>query len=101
MGPAQCVRGPRFAVVEFHRFRFSDPSKAALEALAEDGRLAAYVDEYKSIVVKNGGYIIVKGAFQMISKSQQVAKKLDGIAFQLTGKMRDFSEEMAAEMQRS
>ena len=100
MGPAQCVRGPRFAVVEFHRFRFSDPSKAALEALAEDGRLAAYVDEYKSIVVKNGGYIIVKGAFQMISKSQQVAKKLDGI-FQLTGKMRDFSEEIAAGMQRS
>ena len=88
-------------LLNFIAFDFSDPSKAALEALAEDGRLAAYVDEYKSIVVKNGGYIIVKCAFQMISKSQQVAKKLDGIAFQLTGKMRDFSEEMAAEMQRS
>ena len=88
-------------LLNFIAFDFSDPSKAALEALAEDGRLAAYVDEYKSIVVKNGGYIIVKCAFQMISKSQQVAKKLDGIAFQLTGKMRDFSEEMVAEMQRS
>jgi SAM-dependent methyltransferase len=88
-------------LLNFIAFDFSDPSKAALEALAEDGRLAAYVDEYKSIVVMNGGYIIVKCAFQMISKSQQVAKKLDGIAFQLTGKMRDFSEEMVAEMQRS
>jgi hypothetical protein len=37
----------------------------------------------------------------MISKSQQVARKLDNIAFQLTEKMRDFSEEMTAEMQRS
>ena len=88
-------------LLNFIAFDFSDPSKAALEALGEDGRLPAYVDEYKSIVVKNGGYIIVKCAFQMISKSQQVAKKLDGIAFQLTGKMRDFSEEMVAEMQRS
>jgi hypothetical protein len=37
----------------------------------------------------------------MISKSRKVAKKLDGIVFKLTGKMRDFSEEIAAEMQRS
>jgi hypothetical protein len=37
----------------------------------------------------------------MISKSQQVARKLDHIAFQLTEKMRDFSEEMAAEMRGS
>ena len=49
-------------LLNFIAFDFSDPSKAALEALAEDGRLAAYVDEYKSIVVKNGGYIIVKCA---------------------------------------
>jgi hypothetical protein len=80
---------------------FSDPAKAALETLAEDGRLAAFVDEFKSIVATNGGYIVVKCAFQMISKSQQVARKLDDIAFQLTEKMRDFSEEMAAEMRRS
>jgi len=37
----------------------------------------------------------------MISKSQQVARKLDDIAFQLTVKMNDFSVEMAAEMRRS
>ena len=83
------------------RALFTDSSKAALERLGEDGRLAAYVDDFKSIVLNNGGYIIVKCAFQMISKSQQVATKLDDIAFQLTEKMRDFSEEMAAEMRRS
>lgn len=88
-------------LLNFIAFDFSDPAKAALETLAEDGRLAAYVDEYKSIVATNGGHIVVKCAFQMISKSQQVARNLDDIAFQLTEKMRDFSEEMAAEMQRS
>jgi hypothetical protein len=80
---------------------FSDPAKAALETLAEDGRVAAYVDEYKSIVTTNGGYIVIKCAFQMISKSQQVASKLDDIAVQLSEKMHDFSGEMATEMQRS
>jgi hypothetical protein len=88
-------------LLNFIAFDFSDPAKAALETLAEDGRLAAYVDEYKSIVVTNGGQIVVKCAFQMVSKSQQVARKLDDIAFQLAEKMHDFSEEMATEMQRS
>jgi hypothetical protein len=88
-------------LLNFIAFDFSDPAKAALEKLAEDGRLAAYVDEYKSIVATNGGHIVVKCAFQMISKSQQVASKLDDIAFQLNEKMRDFSEEMGAEMQRT
>lgn len=88
-------------LLNFIAFDFSDPAKAALEALAEDGRLAAFVDEYKSIVVKNGGYVIVKCAFQMINKSQEMAKKLNSIAFQLTGKTRVFSEEMAAEMLKS
>ena len=101
MGSARGGGSARFAVVEFIAFDFSDPAKAALETLAEDGRLAAYVDEYKSILAANGGYIVVKCAFQMISKSQQVATKLDDIAFQLTEKMRDFSVEMAAEMRRS
>src|SRR3984893_9778583 len=50
--------------------------RAALESLAEDRRLAAYVDEYKSIVATNGGHIIVKCAFQMISKSRQVGGKV-------------------------
>jgi SAM-dependent methyltransferase len=88
-------------LLSFIALDFSDPAKAALETLAEDGRLAAYVDEYKSIVATNGGYIVVKCAFQMISKSQQVAKTLDDIALQLSEKMHDFSEEMAAEMRRS
>jgi len=88
-------------LLNFIALDFSDPAKAALETLAEDGRLATYVDEYKSIVSKNGGYIVVKCAFQMISKSQQVAKTLEDIAFQLAEKMHDFSEEMAAEMRRS
>ena len=88
-------------LLNFIAFDFSDPAKAALEALAEDGRLAAFVDEYKSIVVKNGGYVIVKCAFQMINKSQEMAKKLNSIAFQPTGKTRVFSEEMAAEMLKS
>jgi hypothetical protein len=87
-------------LLNFIALDFSDPAKAALETLAEDGRLAAYVDEFKSIVVTNGGYIVVKCAFQMICKSQQVARKLEGIALQLTQKMRDFSDEMAAEMRK-
>jgi hypothetical protein len=37
----------------------------------------------------------------MISKSQQVARKLDDIALQLTEEMHDFSVEMVAEMRRS
>jgi hypothetical protein len=88
-------------LLNFIAYDFSDPARAALETLAEDGRLAAYVDEFKSIVATNGDYIVVKCAFQMISKSQQVARKLEDIAFQLSGKMRDFSEEMATEMRRS
>jgi hypothetical protein len=82
-------------LLNFIAFDFSDPAQAALETLAEDGRLAPFV------VATNGGHILVKCAFQMISKSQQVARKLDDIAFQLTEKMHDFSVEMAAEMRRS
>jgi hypothetical protein len=88
-------------LLNFIAYDFSDPAKAALETLAEDGRLAAYVDEFKSLAAANGGHLVGKCAFQMISKSHEVAKKLDGIAVQLTEKERDFSEEMAAEMQRS
>jgi hypothetical protein len=88
-------------LLNFIAFDFSDPAKAALETLAEDGRLADYVDEYKSIVATNGGYIVVKCAFQMVSKSRQVARKLDDIAFQLTAKMYDFSGVMTREMRRS
>ncbi len=88
-------------LLNFIAYDFSNPAKSALETLAEDGRLAAFVDEYRSIVATNGGHIVIKCAFQMISRSQQVARKLDDIAFQLTQKMDGFSTEMAAEMQRS
>jgi hypothetical protein len=50
-------------LLNFIAFDFSDPAKAALETLAEDGRLAPFVDEYKYIVVTNGGHILVKCAF--------------------------------------
>lgn len=88
-------------LLNFIAFDFSDPAKAALETLAEDDRLTAFVDEFKSIVTTNGGYIVVKCAFQMISKSRQVAGKLDDVAFRLTERMSEFSDEMAAEMRRS
>lgn len=88
-------------LLSFIAFDFSDPARAALETLAEDGRLGAYIDEYKSIVTANDGHVIVKSAFQMISRSQHTAKPLDGVAFRLTEKMHDFSEQMAAEMRRS
>jgi hypothetical protein len=51
-------------LLNFIAFDFSDPAKAALEILAEDGRLSAYVDEYKSIVATNDGFIVVKCAFK-------------------------------------
>jgi hypothetical protein len=102
MGSAQRVGKPvLLRLLNFIANDFSNPAKAALETLAEDGRLSAYVDEYKSMVATNGGYIVIKCAFQMISKSLQVARKLDGIALQITEKIGDFTEEMAAEMQRS
>jgi hypothetical protein len=34
-------------LLNFIAFDFSDPAKSALETLAEDGRLAAYVEKYK------------------------------------------------------
>lgn len=50
-------------VLNFIALDFSDPAKSALETLAEDGRLAAYVDEYirlcrrvHPLSRRNGGY---------------------------------------------
>ena len=88
-------------LLNFIAFDFSDPARAALESLAEDGRLAAFVDEFKSIAVRNGGHILVKSALQMLGKSPPIAGKLAAVASELTARMRDFSEEMTAEMQRS
>jgi hypothetical protein len=77
---------------------FADPAKAALEKLAGDGTIAAYVDEFRSIAAANGGYIIAKCAFQMLTKSKEVAIKLDGIARQLHSKLPDYHRQMAVEM---
>jgi len=85
-------------LLNFIAYDFSDPSKAALENLDEDGRLAAYVDDFKSIVLNNGGYIIAKCAFQMLSKSREVAIRLDDIARQLRDKQPEYRQEMAIEM---
>jgi len=85
-------------LLNFIAYDFSDSSKAALEKLGEDGRLAAYVDDFRSIVLNNGGYIIVKCAFQMLSKSHEVAIRLDYIARQLRDKQSEYRQEMAIEM---
>ena len=85
-------------LLNFIAYDFSDPGKAALEKIAEKRRLAAYVDEFKSIAGANGGYIVVKCAFQMLSKSEAVSLKLADIARQLRNRKPEYRREMAAEM---
>lgn len=96
LDPAQ-LRALR--LLNFIAYDFTDPDKSALEMLAENGRLAAYVDEFKSIVANNRGHIFVKCAFQMISRTKEVAIKLNGIAGQLRGNMSDYRQEMTVEME--
>jgi len=85
-------------LLNFIAHDFADPAKAALKKLADKGTIAAYVDEFRSIAATNGGYIIVKCAFQMLTKSKEVAIKLDGIARQLHDKLPEYNREMAVEM---
>jgi hypothetical protein len=85
-------------LLNFIAHDFADPAKAALEKLADKGTIAAYVDEFRSIAATNGGYIIVKCAFQMLAKSMEVANKLNGIARQLHSKLPDYHRQMAVEM---
>ena len=85
-------------LLSFIAYDFSNAGKAALEILAERGRLGAYVDEFKSIVAQNNRHIIVKCAFQMLSKSQAVADRLDGIARRLRASLADYRAEMIAAM---
>lgn len=80
-------------------YNFSDPGKASLETLAETSRLAAYVAEFKSIAAANGGHIIVKCAFQMLSKSDEVGAALAAIAEELKEKMPEFCREMTLGME--
>ena len=85
-------------LLNFIAYDFSDPGKASLETLAETNRLAAYVDEFKSIAAANGGHIIVKCVFQMLSKSGKIAAALAAIAAELKEKMPEFCREMTIEM---
>jgi hypothetical protein len=85
-------------LLNFIAHDFADPAKAALEKLVDKGTIAAYVDEFRSIAATNGGYIIVKCAFQMLTKSEEVAIKLDGITRQLRSKLPNYHREMAVEM---
>jgi SAM-dependent methyltransferase len=87
-------------LLNFIAYNFSDPGKASLETLAETNQLAAYVDEFKSIVAANGGHIIVKCAFQMLSKSGEVGAALTAIAAELKEKMPEFCREMTVGMER-
>ena len=93
-----CLVVRTLRLLNFIAYDFSDSSKAALEKLGEDGRLAAYVDDFKSIVLNSGGYIIAKCAFQMLSKSHEVAIRLDYIARQLRDEQSEYRQEMAIEM---
>ena len=85
-------------LLNFIAHDFADPAKAALKKLADKGTIAAYVDESRSIAATNGGYIIVKCAFQMLAKSMEVANKLNGIARQLHSELPDYRRQMAVEM---
>jgi hypothetical protein len=85
-------------LLNFIAYDFSDPGKAALEKIAAQGRLAAYIDEFKTITAINGGHIVVKCAFQMFSKSDEVATKLAGIADELRSGMAGYCDEMTAEL---
>ncbi|MBV8651979.1 MAG: hypothetical protein JO255_10970 [Alphaproteobacteria bacterium] len=98
LGPAE---RRNLLLLNFSAYDSSGADKAALERLAETGRLAAYVDAFKDIVVRNGGYILVKCAFQMISKTSDVASRLTGIAADLRADLPRFRRDMTEEMARA
>jgi hypothetical protein len=87
-------------LLNFIAHDFSDPNRSAVEKLAADGRLADYVDEFRSIVTNNGGHIIVKCAFQLLSKSREIGIRLGHISRQLHDDMPKYQGEMALAMGR-
>lgn len=87
-------------LLNFIAYAFSDLDKAAVEKLAADGRLADYIDEFRSIVTKNGGHIIVKCAFQLLSKSREIGIRLNHISRELHREMPKYRREMALIMGR-
>jgi len=87
-------------LLNFIAYDFSDPDKAAVEKLAALGRLAEYVDEFRSIVTSNGGNIIVKCAVQLLCKSREIGIRLEHISRELQGEMPKYRREMALVMGR-
>ena len=85
-------------LLNFITYDFSDADKSGLEKLEEAGALGSFVDDYKTLVKKNGGHINVKCAFQMMSKSAQAAHKLAVIAHDLRSSMPQYLEEMRLAM---
>jgi hypothetical protein len=81
-------------LLNFITYDFSDWDKSGLEKLEEAGTLGSFLDCYKTLVKKNGGHINVKCAFQMMSKSAQVAHTLDVIVNDLRSAMSQYFEEM-------
>jgi hypothetical protein len=86
--------------LNFIAYDFSEPGRAAVEKLGADGRLADYVDEFRSIVTSNGGHIIVKCAFQLLSKSREIGMCLRRISRELHDDMPKYREEMDLDMGR-
>ncbi|MGY3617092.1 hypothetical protein [Bradyrhizobium sp. USDA 10063] len=85
-------------LLNFSACDFSDPDRAGLEKLAMAGKLASFVDAFKTVVTPNDGRLLVKCAFQLIAKSQGVAMKLKAIAGQLRQELPVFQRQMAVQM---
>jgi len=81
-------------LLNFIAYDFSDPDRAAVEKLTAYGKLADYVDEFRSIVASNGGHIIVKCAFQLLSNSREIGICLRRISRELRDDMPKYREEM-------
>jgi hypothetical protein len=85
-------------LLNFIAYDFSDPDRAALEKLANAGKLASFVDAFKAIVTQNLGHVLVKCAFQLLAKSPDVAMKLNAIAGRLRRDLPEFLRQMAYQM---
>lgn len=82
----------------FIAYNFANPNKSDLEVLAQNGRLALLIDDYRKAVENNDGHINVKCAFQMACKSKKIGDKLNYIASILRKNMPQYIDEMNKEM---
>jgi hypothetical protein len=95
LGPAELRN---LLLLNFCAYDFSDPDRSALEKLVKAGKLASFVDAFKTIVVQNQGHLLVKCAFQLIAKSRDVGMKLNTIAGQLRRDLPEFLCQMTRQM---